>query len=281
MKISRFFLLMLLLGAVFFYFDDGEIITAARQKAAFLLPSQKIAEVKDADLGINLADSNSADSDFGDLDINDSFYSRHLEPLLFPSDAVDAHFKGKSYVPLNEISPIFRQAIVATEDSRFYDHFGIDFTGIVRAALVNLQYGQIEEGASTITQQLAKNLFLSQERSFARKGEEFLLALRLESFYDKDKLLEIYLNAIYFGSGYYGIGDAAEGYFGKTPSELSPAEAAMLAGLPNAPSLYSPYEDFAAAKARQKIVISRLQKEGFITSEDAEKIFAEPVWLAH
>lgn len=151
----------------------------------------------------------------------------------------------------------------------------------MRAALVNLQYGEIEEGASTITQQLVKNLFLSHERSFGRKAEEFLLALDMEAHYSKDEILELYLNTIYFGSNYYGIGDASVGYFGKQPSRLELPEAAMLAGLPNAPSLYSPYTDFLMAKKRQFVVLDAMVRTGCISRDIAEDAKIKPIYLAH
>lgn len=268
MKISRFFLLILLLTALTLYNGGTDIIEDALTKFSVknlpFMEKRAVLEIKDAD-----------------LDDSSDFYETAIYSLLFIDDAVQTKLNHDNYTPLRQIAPSVRQAIIATEDARFYEHTGVDLTGIARAALVNLQYGQIEEGASTITQQLAKNLFLSPERSFGRKLKELLFSLRLETAYDKDELLEFYLNTIYFGSGYYGIGDAAAGYFGKTPAELSPAESAMLAGLPNAPSLYSPYVDFKAAKARQAIVTSRLQQLGYISNEDAEALLNEPIWLAH
>ena len=158
------------------------------------------------------------------------------------------------WVPLESMAREMPQAVVASEDQNFMRHHGFDFEGIARATLVNLQSGEIEEGASTITQQLVKNLFLSHEQSFGRKAEEFVLALDMEWNYSKDEILEMYLNTIYYGSNYYGIGAASEGYFGKRPRDLALPESAMLAGLPNAPSLYSPYVAFMMAKKSQFIV---------------------------
>ena len=147
--------------------------------------------------------------------------------------------------------------------------------------MVNLQYGQIEEGASTITQQLVKNLFLSHEQSFGRKAEELLLALDIEANYSKDEILELYLNTIYYGSNFYGIRDASQGYFGKAPKNLQLPEAAMLAGLPNAPSLYSPYVDFMMAKKRQFVVIDAMVRCGYIDEATAESAKIKPIYLAH
>ena len=193
-----------------------------------------------------------------------------IKRVIFLKHAVDSRIDKEKYVTIDKIPQSLQQAIIAVEDSRFYSHHGFDIEGIARATLVNVQYGQIEEGASTITQQLVKNLFLSQERSFARKAEEFLLSVDMEVNYSKDEILELYLNSIYFGSNFYGIKDAAKGYFGKTPEKLSLPESAMIAGLPNAPSLYSPYVDFMMAKKRQFIVLDAMNRCGYISKEIAE-----------
>ena len=171
------------------------------------------------------------------------------------------------------------QAIVAVEDSRFYTHDGYDLKGILRATVDNVEAGEIEEGGSTITQQLAKNLFLTNEQSFTRKAEELLLARQIEKHFSKDKIIEFYLNTIYFGSNFYGIYDASHGYFGKEPKELTLAESAMLAGLPNAPSLYSPYVNFMLAKKRQMTVIDAMLREKVITSAEAENARIEEIVL--
>ena len=194
-----------------------------------------------------------------------------LKRLLFLHDAVTERMADKRIVASDELPDTLLKAVVSVEDARFFSHPGFDIEGIVRATLVNLQHGEIEEGASTITQQLVKNLFLSQEQSFSRKAEELALALDLEMRYSKMEILTLYLNTIYFGSGYYGIYDAAHGYFGKEPKDLTLPEAAMLAGLPNAPSLYSPYEDFLLAKKRQFIVLDAMARTGAI-SESCRKI---------
>ncbi len=151
---------------------------------------------------------------------------------------------------------------------------------IARATAVNVEAGEIEEGASTITQQLAKNLFLSPEQTFTRKFEELLFAVNIERKFSKDQILEMYLNTIYFGSNFYGIYDASHGYFGKEPKDLSPAESAMLAGLPNAPSLYSPYVDFKLAKKRQLVVIDSMIRDGKMTEQEAENARIEEIVLA-
>ena len=201
--------------------------------------------------------------------------------FLFLQQAIERRLPRAGYVKLADVPDDFTNAIIAVEDNRFYTHHGFDVEGIMRATLVNLQHGEIEEGASTITQQLVKNLFLSHERSFGRKAEELVLALDVEARCSKDEILELYLNTIYFGSGYYGLYDASIGYFGKKPSELALPEAAMLAGLPNAPSLYSPYEDFLMAKKRQFIVLDAMVRNGSITKAIAEDAKIAPIYLAH
>lgn len=183
------------------------------------------------------------------------------------------------YVTLGEIPYLLRQAVIAVEDKRFYDHKGFDVIGIARAVFVNVEAGEIREGASTITQQTVKNLFLTSDRTFTRKIEELVLSMNLERNFGKDKILELYLNTIYFGSNFYGIHDAAQGYFGKSPIDLTIGECAMLAGLPNAPSLYSPYVDFRKAKARQLVVIDEMEKQGIITKTEAESARVEEIIL--
>ena len=188
--------------------------------------------------------------------------------------------KFRHYVLMKDIPRAMCRAVIAVEDKRFYNHNGFDIESIARATVVNVESGEIEEGGSTITQQLAKNLFLSQERSFTRKFEELLLSIQIESHFDKNKILELYLNTIYFGSNFYGINDAAQGYFGKEPKNLSLAECAMLAGIPNAPSVYSPYVNFSLAKQRQNIVLDAMIKAHFITRFEADKARKEEIILS-
>ncbi len=204
-----------------------------------------------------------------------------ISRIFFLKRAVDSHHRPDHYIPIEDIPLPLQQAVIAVEDTRFYSHPGFDVEGILRASLVNLQSGEISEGASTITQQLVKNLFLSQERTFGRKAEELILSLDMEANYSKEEILELYLNTIYFGSGNYGILDAAHDYFGKKPEQLNLAEASMLAGLPNAPSLYSPYVDFLQAKRRQFIVLDAMVRSGFVTKQQAEDAKIQPLYLAH
>lgn len=188
--------------------------------------------------------------------------------------------KIRRYVLFKDIPRALRQAFIAVEDKRFYAHSGFDIESIARATVINVEEGEIAQGGSTITQQLAKNLFLTQERSFTRKVEELLLAVQLERYYDKNKILEMYINTIYFGSNFYGIYEAAHGYFGKDPKDLTVAECAMLAGIPNAPSIYSPYVNFMLAKQRQLVVIDAMVKAHFLSNYDAEKARVEEIILS-
>jgi len=177
--------------------------------------------------------------------------------------------KDRVYVPITDIPQVMRQAIVATEDERFYQHHGVDIRGIMRAALANYHHERITQGASTITQQLARNLFLTNEQTIRRKIEEAMLAMQIERYYTKDEILERYLNLIYFGAGAYGVQAASHAYFGKDVAKLTLPEAAMLAGVVAAPSAYSPYADLQSAKERQVHVLDRMEAGGFITRSQA------------
>ena len=197
--------------------------------------------------------------------------------FLFIRRAIEARIDRTDYVPIERISPDLKNAVVAVEDRRFYSHMGFDLTGIARATLVNIQHGRVEEGASTITQQLVKNLFLDNERTFTRKAQEFLLALDIEIAYSKEEILEMYLNVVYYGAGFYGINAASEGYYDKSPAALDLPEASMLAGVLNAPSALSPFDDFIAAKKRQAIVLDTMEAQGFIEQRTAEDAKMQPL----
>lgn len=208
---------------------------------------------------------------------NEGFEKFHRS--FYFKDAVYHQIGKKKIIPLDDISPSLQQAIITMEDRKFYTHSGFDWEGILRASLINLQKGEIEEGASTITQQLAKNLFLSQEQNWSRKAEELAFAIQLENNFTKEEIFSLYLNTIYFGSNAYGIDEASHIYFDKTPMTLTLAEAAMLAGVIPAPSLYSPYENFELAKERQKIVLDTMQKNGIITPKQASDAKESPIYL--
>jgi 1A family penicillin-binding protein len=183
--------------------------------------------------------------------------------------------ENKIYVPLNEIDPDFVNAIIAVEDKNFYKHWGIDWRGIARALYNDLKAGNLKEGGSTITQQTAKSLFLSNEKTWIRKLKEFYYAIQLERKYSKDEILTLYCNTIFFGHGAYGAEVASRTYFGTTASDLTLAQAALLAGLPQSPSVYDPYVNPDKAKERQKIVLERMAAEGLIDEALKEKASEE------
>jgi len=188
--------------------------------------------------------------------------------------------QNRLFVPFGAIPPLVAQAFVSAEDQRFYDHPGIDMQGIARAAISAIQNyasGRRVEGASTITQQVARNFFLTPDRSISRKIREVLLALRIESAFSKQQILELYLNQIYLGRGAYGVAAAALAYFNKPLKDLTVSEAAFLAGLPKAPSSYDPKTRLDAAVARRNYVIGRLLEDGAITKEQADVALAEPL----
>ncbi len=172
------------------------------------------------------------------------------------------------------------QAFVAAEDANFYQHKGIDYLGIVRAAFKNLISMRKKEGASTITQQVAKSMLLTPEKKYSRKIKEAILAKRMEERLSKDEILYIYLNQIYLGAGSYGVQLAAETYFGKGVESLNLAEMAMLAGLPKAPNTYSPIKHLEKAKERQSYVLERMVKEGYITQVESDHAKSTPIVIA-
>lgn len=187
------------------------------------------------------------------------------------------HEERRIFMPLAQIPPVMKQAIIAVEDDRFYTHYGISLKGIARALWHNFKGGKVLEGGSTITQQLAKVLFLTPDKSLSRKMKEMIIAFQLEKKYSKDRILELYLNHIYFGHGSFGVEAAARTYFGKSVSELNLSEAALLAGLPRAPKIYSPFEKSETAKKRRNHVINRMSKLNFITQAVATKASAAPL----
>lgn len=178
----------------------------------------------------------------------------------------------KNYVTIDKLPKIYLDAVVAVEDHRFNEHPGIDIIAIGRAAINDIKAFALVEGGSTITQQLSKNIYFTQEKSFIRKIAEVFMSFNIEKNYSKDEILELYVNTSYFGDGYYGVREASIGYFGKEPENLSASEAVMLAGIPNSPSNYSPTQNSKLAKERQKQVLDRMVKYGYISQEEANKI---------
>jgi penicillin-binding protein 1A len=193
--------------------------------------------------------------------------------------AIRGEYYGRA-VSYKDLPPYVAQGFIAIEDRRFFEHRGIDRTGMLRAALANFRAGSTVQGGSTITQQLVKNLFLTPERSILRKLQEMILAGRIERRLTKDEILDLYLNRVYLGERAYGVDAAAKRYFGKRAPELTLAEAAMLAGLPKAPSEWAPTRNFAGAKARQQVVLAAMAEAGFITKAQRAEAAAQPITLA-
>lgn len=187
--------------------------------------------------------------------------------------------QNRKPVSLRAISPYVIAATLAVEDRRFFEHMGFDWRRMAKAVYVDLKEMRFAEGASTITMQLARNLYLSHEKTVARKLKEAFYALQLELHYSKERILELYLNQIYYGHGAYGIQAAAQTFFGKDAKDLTLAESALLVGLPKGPSLYSPYRHFDRAKARQKTVLDAMVATGYLRPEEAAAALAEPLRL--
>ena len=182
--------------------------------------------------------------------------------------------ESRDAVKLEDVSPYVKEAFLAIEDKKFYSHHGLHFKGIIRAVLTNFLKGKTTQGGSSITQQLAKNAFLTPERTFSRKVKEAILTYQIERTYTKDEILERYLNEIYFGSGSYGIKNAADQYFRKDPKDLNIAEAALLAGIPNRPTKYDPNRSLDNALHRQQIILKEMFEDGRITKEEYEEALA-------
>ena len=191
----------------------------------------------------------------------------------------ELYLEKRIVVPLNKIPTQLKQAALAVEDANFYRHMGIDLKAVFRAFLTNMKAGRVVEGGSTITQQLSKTLFLTRERSLARKIKEAILSIRMELIFTKDEILEMYLNQIYYGHGSYGVEAAARTYFGKSVQNLSLDEVAIIAGLPKSPNNYSPYRNPKRARSRRNHVIRRMAQEGFIKSNEAKQAMKKPFTL--
>ncbi len=202
---------------------------------------------------------------------------------IFSSDGVllaNIFEENREVVPIGDIPKDLQNATVAIEDERFYKHPGVDIRGIVRSLYQNIKRGHTAQGGSTLTQQLARNIYLSQERSVSRKLKEILLALELERNFSKEQILELYMNQVYYGSGAYGVQTAATLYFGKDVKDLTLAECALLAGLPQKPSGYTPYENREAAIGRRNVVLDHMEGLGYITRSECEDAKNDQVHLA-
>lgn len=178
----------------------------------------------------------------------------------------------KDFITYDEMSEFYIDAVISVEDHRFMNHGGIDLIAICRAVFNDIKAGRFKEGGSTITQQIAKNMLFTQEKKMERKAAEVFAALDIEKLYSKEEIFELYVNTAYFGSGHYGIGEAAAGYFDKSPSELTDYESAMLAGVPNAPSAYSPDVNAELAARRAEQVLGSMVDNELITQTESEGI---------
>ncbi len=169
-----------------------------------------------------------------------------------------------NYTTIDELPQTYIDAVLSVEDKRFYDHFGVDPIAVGRAFFNDVKAGAYVEGGSTITQQLAKNQYFTQDKKIVRKVAEMFMAFKIESELDKDTIFELYVNSIFFGNGYYCVADASNGYFGKVPSEMNFDECTLLAGVPNAPTNYNPTASPELARQRQKQVIEKMKKAGYL-----------------
>jgi penicillin-binding protein 1A len=192
----------------------------------------------------------------------------------------ELYLEKRDPAPLKSIPRYLTEALVATEDRKFYQHSGVDLKGIARAIIKDIQAGEFVEGASTITQQLAKTLFLTNRKSIVRKIKEAILAFQIERRYTKDEILELYLNQVYFGSGAYGVQSAAEIFFGKSLKDLTLAECALIAGTPKSPSRYSPLVNIDLARNRRDTVLKQMHLTGLITSGDYQQAIEEEIQVA-
>lgn len=191
-----------------------------------------------------------------------------------PIDVKVAQIKSKkNYTTFEELPETYIDAVIAVEDHRFYKHNGVDIFGITRAIINDIRVWELKEGGSTITQQLAKNIYFTQSRKLTRKIAETFMAFKIEKECSKEEIFELYVNTSYFGDGYYCVGDASQGYFDKAPIDMTDYESTLLAGIPNAPSVYAPTNNFELATQRQRQVINKMVEYEYLTAEEAEEIY--------
>jgi len=203
-----------------------------------------------------------------------SMYKEALKETSFNEKIASIREKD-NYTKIEELPKMYLNAVISVEDHRFYNHNGIDIIAIGRAVVKDIQKMDFVEGGSTITQQLAKNIYFTQEKKITRKIAEIFMAFKIEKELEKDEILELYLNTSYFGDGYYTVKEACKGYFGKELKDMTEGEMVMLAGIPNAPSAYAPTKNMELAKKRQKQVIDKMIKYKIVTEEEADKIIKE------
>ena len=292
---KKFLFLLLLLGAaVYWGFSQGNALTQPDTHPPVTAKAQTgkddgvLSEVTDmittlisglssnetAEGRVDIAPSTGKESPISSSSelatVQDKFYV-----LSHFKESLESRINRNQFIPADKMPDLLKKAVVATEDRRFYEHGAVDVIGVGRALFTNYIAGRTVEGGSTISQQVVKNIFLSQERTMTRKAEELALAIQLERNYTKDEILEIYLNTIYFGHGTYGVKAASETYFGKHLRDLTLSECAMLAGLPQAPSAYDPISHPQEAKKRMITVLALMAEQGVVTAQEAASAAAE------
>jgi membrane peptidoglycan carboxypeptidase len=204
-----------------------------------------------------------------------NIYKEAIEDVSVEEKVKEIKEATDNYVEIKDLPQDYLNAVVAVEDRRFYIHSGIDIISICRAVVNDIKELKLVEGGSTITQQLAKNVYFTQRKEFTRKIAEVFMAFEIEKNCSKEQILELYVNTSYFGDGYYCVGDASEGYFDKKPIDMDLYECTLLAGIPNAPSVYAPTKNPELAKQRQGQVIKKMVKYGFLSKEQGNKIMEE------
>ena len=204
-----------------------------------------------------------------------SMYSSALANCDLKTKIASIKESKTNYIEYNDIPKDYVNAVIATEDHRFFEHKGIDFRSLVRALVVDITKRSFEQGGSTITQQLSKNLYFDQNKDITRKIAEIFMASHLENSLTKEEIFELYANTSYFGDGYYGLGEAALGYFNKEPKDLTLYECTLLAGVPNAPSIYAPTANMDLCIQRQNQVINSMLKYNYIDENTANQIKEE------
>ena len=200
-----------------------------------------------------------------------SIYKTAIEEVSI-KDKIAQIQSEENYTKLDQLPQFYKDAVVIVEDRRFYNHGALDYRGIARAIWTNIKSLELREGGSSITQQVAKNIYFTQEKTALRKIAEIFMAFELEKTCDKDTILEIYVNTSYFGSGYYGIKEASIGYYDKEPIDMNEYESSMLAGVPNAPSAYDPSKHPDLAEQRQEQVLDKLVRYEYITEKEKEEM---------
>lgn len=197
------------------------------------------------------------------------------------AQAVEEARSGAQWASLEQVPDLYKKAVLAVEDHRYYTHHGIDWISMARAVVHDIRVMKPEQGGSTITQQLVKNMYYDQNKTFARKAAEAWTALYVERQLSKEEILELYINTIYFGDGYYGLKEASRGYFGKEPQDLTGSESVLLAGIPNAPSAYAPSRHADLALQREKQVLAAMVKYGYLEPSETDSLLwdaaADPV----